>query len=61
MEQRLTLSVPAAAEELGISERKLRQMIAAGRFPVVRIDTRVLVVRAQLEAWLSERAAAVAV
>lgn len=60
MEDRLTLSVPAAAEAIGISERKLRQLIAQGRFPVARVDGRVLVLREQLAQWLSERVAVVA-
>ena len=57
--ERLTLSVAEAARECGVSERKLREMIAGGAsgFPVVRFGRRVVVPRLQLEEWLRDRAA----
>jgi excisionase family DNA binding protein len=57
--ERLTLSVVDAARACGISERTVRELIARGDLPVVRIGRRVLIVRTQLEAWLSEHAVAV--
>ena len=54
--ERLTLSVTEGATAFGISERKLRELIASGDVPVVRVGRRVLLVRSQLDAWLRERA-----
>ncbi len=57
--ERLTLDVKDAASAVGVSERKLRELIARGEFPVVRVGTRVLVVRTHLETWLNKQAVAV--
>jgi excisionase family DNA binding protein len=54
---RLTWSVTEAAMACGISERTLRELIARGEFPVVRIGRRVVIVRSQLEEWLNEKGA----
>jgi excisionase family DNA binding protein len=58
--EKLTLSVEQAAKACGLSERTMRELIARHEMPVVRVGRRVLIVRAQLEAWLNERAAIVA-
>ena len=54
---RLTLSVSEAADACGVSERTLRGLIAAHRFPHVRVGGRVLVVKSALETWLREHSA----
>lgn len=57
--ERLTVSIGEAATSLGVSERTLRELIARGDVPVVRIGRRVLLVKTQLEAWLSQQGVAV--
>jgi excisionase family DNA binding protein len=53
---KINLSVAEAAVALGISERGLRDEIAKGEIPVVRIGTRVLLRTADLESYSAERA-----
>jgi excisionase family DNA binding protein len=45
---RLLYRTPEAAAVLGISDRKLRELIAAGRLPCVHIDAAVRVRRSDL-------------
>jgi excisionase family DNA binding protein len=52
--ERLTYTVPEAAEAIGISDTQARRMIAAGLIPSMRIGRRVLVSRAELAAWVDE-------
>ena len=54
---RLTLTIPEAAAAIGVSSRTLRELVARGEFPIVRVGRRVLVVKTQLAAWLNERGA----
>jgi len=56
--ERLTLSVTEAATVCGLSERTLRDLISRGDFPVCRVGRRVLVVKSQLEAWLTQQTVA---
>ena len=56
--EKLTLTVPQAAEQLGIGERTLYRLIATGKFPVVRVGRRQLVPRWTPEQWLRAVAAA---
>ena len=58
---KLTLNVPDAAKVLGISERKLRDLIARGEFPpAVRIGGRVLVSTRALAEWIDSQTKIVA-
>lgn len=45
-----TVSIPAAAELVGLSERSINRRIADGTLPVVRLGRRVLVRRVDLDA-----------
>lgn len=56
---RLSLRPAEAAEAIGISERKLAQLMAEGRIPVVRLDRTVILPVAALEQWLAEQVALV--
>ena len=47
--QRLVMSVPEAAEALGISRAHAYEMVARGDLPSVRLGRRVLVPRRALE------------
>jgi excisionase family DNA binding protein len=53
---KLTMTVPEAAEAVGISPLSLYRFIREGRFPAVRVGRRVLVPLAALERWLEEEA-----
>lgn len=55
---KLTLSVPEAAELIGIGQRVMWDLVARKQVPVVRIGARVLIPKAQLEEWLRARATA---
>lgn len=54
---RLTLSVGEAAHVVGISERQVYRLIAAGDLPTVRFGRRVLIRVCDLEDLLASRAA----
>ena len=49
------LTLPRAAERLGIGETKLRALVKEGRIPAILIDGKVLLLEADLEGFLSER------
>lgn len=49
------LSVPEAAEVLGIGETKMRELVRNGEIPVVRIMGKVLLLERDLEAYLQSR------
>ena len=51
---KLVLSVPEAAELLGISKSKMYEIVRIKGFPAVRVGKRVLVNAKRLEAWLDE-------
>ena len=48
----LALPIPAAAAEIGVSPKTLRREIAQGRLAVVRVRSRVLVLRTDLTTYL---------
>ena len=52
---RLTLTVPEAAERLGVSPRTAYDWTATGRLPHVRVGHRVLVPVAALEQWVVDQ------
>lgn len=52
--EKLVLSVPEAAELLGISKSKMYEIVRIKGFPAVRVGKRVLVNAKRLEAWLDE-------
>ncbi|MDL2300399.1 helix-turn-helix domain-containing protein [Clostridiaceae bacterium OttesenSCG-928-D20] len=54
--QKLALSIPEAAEAIGISDRKLRDLVCVKGFPVVRLGGRVLIPVDPLRDWLREKA-----
>ncbi len=51
----LLLSIPQAAQKLGLSESCTRQMAYNGEIPVIRLRRRLLVPVKQLEAWIDEQ------
>jgi excisionase family DNA binding protein len=53
--ERLTYSVPEAAQALGVSDKHLRNLITAGKMPYIRLGTRLLIRRATLEQLLAEQ------
>ena len=53
--QRATLSIPAVALVLDVSERTARTLVADGTLPSLTIGRRRLVSRAALERWVEER------
>lgn len=52
--EKLVLSVPEAAEVLGISKSKMYEIVRIKGFPAVRVGKRVLVNAKRLETWLDE-------
>lgn len=56
MSERLVYTVAEAADLVGISEWLARRLIAKGEFPSIRLGTRLVVPRVQLEAMLEARA-----
>ncbi|GMV70166.1 MAG: hypothetical protein AMXMBFR77_00050 [Phycisphaerales bacterium] len=54
--ERLALSLDETAEAVGLSRRKLQQLIAAKEFPFTRIGRRVVVPIDALRKWLADRA-----
>ena len=55
--RKLTYSVAEAAEVLGISESRMRQLVRSDGFPTVHIGRRSLVSIKGLERWVEEQAA----
>lgn len=51
----LLLSIPQAAQKLGISESCARQMAYNGEIPVIRVRRRLLVPVRQLEQWIDQQ------
>ena len=54
--ERLALTVPEAAELLGVSRRFAYEMAAQGKIPSVRLGKKILVPRKSLEAMLDASA-----
>jgi excisionase family DNA binding protein len=53
---RKTLTVPEAAEIVGISKSKMYEVVKMKGFPTIQIGTRILVSAKGLECWLDEMA-----
>lgn len=53
-QEKLTLSVPEAAELIGVSASKMYEIVRIQGFPAIRVGKRVLVNAKKLEAWLDE-------
>lgn len=53
---KLTLSVPEAADVLGVSASKMYQIVRMEGFPTVHIGKRILVSAKGLERWIEEQA-----
>ncbi len=49
----LSIGTRDCARLVGISERRLLQLVAAGRIPHVRIDRRIVFRLASVDAWLA--------
>lgn len=54
--QKLTLSVPEAAEIIGVSPSKMYEVVKIQGFPLLRLGKRLLVSRKGLERWVEEQA-----
>lgn len=54
---RMVLSVPEAAEELGVDKSTVYRLAANGTLPHVRIGRRIVIPREALARWLAESAA----
>ena len=54
MIERLALTVEEAAQSIGISDRKLRDLIHLEGFPLVRLGSRCLIPVDGLRWWLEE-------
>lgn len=54
---KLTLSVPEAADVLGVSPSKMYQIVRIKGFPTIQIGRRLLVSAKGLERWIEEQAA----
>ena len=52
---KLTLTVPEAAELVGISVSKMYEIVRIEGFPAIRFGKRILVNRKRLEGWLDEQ------
>lgn len=52
---KLTLTVPEAAELVGISKAKMYEIVRIEGFPAIRFGKRILVNRKRLEGWLDEQ------
>lgn len=52
MTGRLTLTIPEAAQALGVSQRHVINCVNRGELPARRLGRRVLIPIAALEAWL---------
>lgn len=52
--EKLVLSVPEAAQLLGISASKMYEVVRIQGFPAIKVGKRVLVNAKKLESWLDE-------
>lgn len=53
--QKLALSIPEAAQMLGISSTAMRQLARTRGFPAFKLGTRLLVSAKGLEKWVEEQ------
>ena len=54
--ERLTLSVPEAAEIIGVSPSKMYEVVKIQGFPCVKLGKRLLVSAKGLEKWIEQQA-----
>lgn len=54
--EKLTLSIPEAAELLGVGTTKMYQIARIKGFPAIRVGKRVLVSAKKLPIWVEEQA-----
>ena len=52
MQERLAYSIAEAAEVVGLSERKLRELLMQGEIASRKVGSRRIIPRRALEAWL---------
>lgn len=52
--KKLTLTVPEAAELLGVSKSKMYEIVRMEGFPCIRFGSRVLINANKLEDWVNE-------
>lgn len=55
--EKLLLTIPEAAAQLGLGRSKMYQLLAEGAFPVVRIGRAVRIPSKALEEWVARRQA----
>lgn len=53
---KLTLSIPEAAEVIGISKTKMYELARTKGFPTIQVGKRILVSAKGLERWVEEQA-----
>ena len=54
--ERLTLSVPEAAEILGLSRARMYELVKSEGFPSISVGKRILVSAKGLDRWVEEQA-----
>lgn len=54
--EKLTLSVPEAAQIVGVSQSKMYEIVKIKGFPTIQIGRRLLVSAKGLERWIEEQA-----
>lgn len=54
--KKLTLSVPEAAQIVGVSQSKMYEIVKIKGFPTIHIGRRLLVSAKGLERWIEEQA-----
>lgn len=54
--EKLTLSVPEAAQIVGVSQSKMYEIVKIKGFPTIHIGRRLLVSAKGLERWIEEQA-----
>ena len=54
--EKLTLSVPEAAQIVGVSQSKMYEIVNIKGFPTIHIGRRLLVSAKGLERWIEEQA-----
>lgn len=54
--EKLTLSVPEAAEVIGVSTSKMYGIVKSKGFPTIQVGKRILVSAKGLERWIEEQA-----
>ena len=57
IDKRLCMTVPEAAEMLGISRNHAYELARQGKLPVIRLGKRLIIPRIGFEKWLEENLA----